>query len=446
MNKMHIFKKQDRYYIFDGSSFDAYRLPTEITEKLDVLNEEELKDIADSLKIQNKNYKSVSKRRVEENPDLCNRLILNITSKCNLACRYCYANEGAYGIENSKFLSEDTLENAMNSMIEMFKDGINYIQLFGGEPLFNKKILYNTVNRIKDIFKKRNLSCPKFLMVTNGTLLDDESIDFIVKNFESITISLDGNKYINDFNRRYTREDLSVYDSVKENMKKIKEKDKNFIVFCEATINKAHIDDYVKNKDINNFYSVMQLGFDYFQIAPVFGSNNEKVSLEYANPEDIKEYFDSIIERTYYDENGEIKQSMPSYNVYNCLKNKVAAGNGCGASQNDIAIDVNGDIYPCFMFIGSPEFLIGNVNDFNLEEALRKRKRIQDDMKSALHKDKCNECWAQDLCSLTYGHCMGEKYLVNNDLSKPVKLNCQLTKVVLERIIFEMIEYLNKKK
>jgi sulfatase maturation enzyme AslB (radical SAM superfamily) len=37
-----------------------------------------------------------------------------MTTKCNLRCKYCYADEGSYGFSDSKFIGEDVIDATIN--------------------------------------------------------------------------------------------------------------------------------------------------------------------------------------------------------------------------------------------------------------------------------------------------------------------------------------------
>lgn len=442
LGKKHIFKIHNKYCMFDGDNIEAYMFSKNISEKLNDLSKEELTKIENSLEV-----KSYEIKKLKINAKLCHRLTINMTSKCNLACRYCYANKGDYGQTVEMHISEQTVLNTIQAVTQIFPQGIEFIQFFGGEPLLNKELMFKVVPIINLVFKEKKLPLPKYVIVTNGTLVDDECIDFFVKYFESVTISLDGCKEINDYNRFYSlNSNESVYDKICETIKRIKEKDKNFNICCEGTINKAHICDYKKNKDVGNFYSVMKKGFDYFQASPVFGYNDDDVNLQNVDEKDILEYFDKLICKSIYKENGKIKKYIPSKDLYEILRDRIDVGNGCGANESDIAVDVGGNLYPCFMFIGDSDFFIGNVNNFDLNNCLSKRNIILQNMAKANKNEKCNSCWAEKLCSLSYAHCIGSKKIVNGDISKPIDLNCKISKKVLERLIFELIQLMEIKK
>lgn len=100
----------------------------------------------------------------------------NITGKCNENCLFCYRT-----IENE--LSFDDNKRIANVLIN---ENIKKITIAGGEPL-----LYEYLFDIAKYIKNRNSNI--FLSITtNGLLVEGDSIEKILKYFDSITLSIDG--------------------------------------------------------------------------------------------------------------------------------------------------------------------------------------------------------------------------------------------------------------
>ena len=93
------------------------------------------------------------------------------THKCNLRCKYCFAEK--YGYED--YLLDI---NKLKKYIELLAKKYKYINLVwhGGEPLVVPLDYY------KEIYKYCEKFDSKFIysLQTNGTLLNNENIDFLV--------------------------------------------------------------------------------------------------------------------------------------------------------------------------------------------------------------------------------------------------------------------------
>ena len=104
---------------------------------------------------------------------------------CNMKCKYCYG-EHSINIRNDCHvkLDEIALDKAL---AHIPKDKIGGITIWGGEPLFNKTQIEDTVTYIKDRFPKGHIN-----MMVNGSLLNDYWTKFIIDNQIVIGISHDG--------------------------------------------------------------------------------------------------------------------------------------------------------------------------------------------------------------------------------------------------------------
>ena len=71
---------------------------------------------------------------------------LYLTENCNLKCRYCYEGDG----KRKKMLNNDNLNKAVSFMIHNNPQGEKIdLTFLGGEPLLNKKMIYECINIIK---------------------------------------------------------------------------------------------------------------------------------------------------------------------------------------------------------------------------------------------------------------------------------------------------------
>lgn len=102
------------------------------------------------------------------------------TNRCNLTCSHCCTSCSPN--KQDKLTTEELLSIIDFIMTLNPKEMV----LTGGEPLIRKDFK-TIVEYIKYNFKNINL-----VLSTNGTLIDDNNIDFIVDNFHRIEISIDG--------------------------------------------------------------------------------------------------------------------------------------------------------------------------------------------------------------------------------------------------------------
>lgn len=126
-----------------------------------------------------------------------------ITTKCNLNCKYCLSDsgvEGTYGLKTKE---------AIEIINQLGKLGINRLDFTGGEPLVRTDL-------------EKLIQCAKYnhintIVTTNTILLNDENINAL-KLADLVQISIDGPKEIHNDQRQN-----DVFDKTIQNIKKLKE-------------------------------------------------------------------------------------------------------------------------------------------------------------------------------------------------------------------------------
>lgn len=101
-------------------------------------------------------------------------LELQLTDRCNLACRHCYL-----GKSKTRDLEVELAESVFNQFEELH--GLRMI-ISGGEPL-----LHPDFKKINEMLKNRSF---RSILLTNGTLLEKDNIDKL--NADEYQVSIDG--------------------------------------------------------------------------------------------------------------------------------------------------------------------------------------------------------------------------------------------------------------
>ena len=112
-------------------------------------------------------------------------LVLLLTERCNLACRYCYVGAGKSGRD----MDPETARNAL----AFFRPAGKRItvELAGGEPLLRFDLIRALVR------DRSGQAFFRFAVQTNGILLDAEKLDFFRRHQVGLGLSLDGPPGIN---------------------------------------------------------------------------------------------------------------------------------------------------------------------------------------------------------------------------------------------------------
>ncbi len=113
---------------------------------------------------------------------------LHVANACNLDCPYCY-------IRKCNKLMSEVIAEAYICKLEESASCHNIhevvIRFAGGEPMLQKKLIFELTGKITKRMQECNI-VSRFVLITNGTLLDESWIEFIKLNNVHISISLDG--------------------------------------------------------------------------------------------------------------------------------------------------------------------------------------------------------------------------------------------------------------
>jgi uncharacterized protein len=427
---VHVFNYKDtHYYIYDSGSgslhecdeLTAQFVKAKYEKKGDMpeLTEEKLKEIESDLAALAQQGLFL-REEVKTYPLKSNEvkaLCLHICHDCNLRCRYCFADEGAYHSAR-EFMSEETAKKAIDFLIANSGNRkILEVDFFGGEPLMCLQTIKNVVAYARGEAEKAG---KKFLFTTttNALLLDDDAIDFFNREMENVVLSLDGRKEVHDAIRK-TKNGKGSFDLVIENIKKFVRSRGGKSYYVRGTFTAKNLD---FSKDV---IFLAESGFDSISMEPVVTDIDDLEIKSEHIPTVLKEYenlCDKYLEKF---DNGE------GFNFFHfnvdldggvCLQKKVSA---CGAGNEYFSVTPNGDIYPCHQFAGDKNFLMGNVYDGKLDKNIREKFANS----CLFTREECGDCFAKFICS---GGCSANNYHFEGDINKPYKVTCEMMKKRIE--------------
>lgn len=413
---MKLMELNDDFLLFDGDLLKMYKIP-----------KDKLHEVHDYLE-------NPRERHFAEvgSLDRLGRLTLCVSSVCNLACKYCYESQQNFCEHKQAFISVETIQKAINFVFSQYCEGIGCVQFFGGEPLLNIKAIRYTIEYISEICLKRSIKPPAYTIVTNGTLINEETHNLFNQYFGRITISLDGRKEINDANRVFAKHAGSVYENVSANLTKFA-KDRKYLIDVQMTITECHLQNV--NSDIIDYLHIKKLGVTSVHITPLINTKDYQVAEREKYTSRIIEYFRKCYEHEmqYIDKTNYYKL----LSLVRILKEKTPSDHYCGAGFKDISIDVLGDIYPCFMFNDNPAFVMGNVLSDGKDFVANRDTYISNTIS---RNQKCANCWAHGICSSGHSGCIGAYYLENGRIDRPIEHNCALTKSVFENALCKIAQ------
>lgn len=345
-------------------------------------------------------------------------LCLHIAHDCNLACKYCFAEEGEYH-GGRVLMSYEVGKKALDFLIANSGNRVNLeVDFFGGEPLMNFQVVKDLVAYGRSKEKEFNKKF-RFTLTTNGMLLTDEVMEFANKEMANVVLSIDGRKEIHDF-MRPTRNGKGSYDLIIDKFKKMAEMRHQTNYYVRGTFTHYNLD---FSKDVLH---LADMGFKQISAEPVVAPDDMDYAIREEDLPQLFEEYDNLAKEMVKRE-----KEGNGFNFFHfmidltggpCLYKRLS---GCGSGTEYLAVTPWGDLYPCHQFVGMEQFKLGNV-DTGIEKT-----DIVDEFKlcNVYAKDKCKDCFARFYCS---GGCAANSYNFHGNLLDAYDIGCELERKRVE--------------
>ena len=355
---------------------------------------------------------------VKKRKTVVKALCLHIAHDCNLACKYCFAEEGEYHGRRA-LMSYEVGKQALDFLIANSGNRRNLeVDFFGGEPLMNWQVVKDLVAYGRQQEKLHNKRF-RFTVTTNGVLLDDEIQEFVNREMDNVVLSLDGRKEVNDRMRPF-RNGKGSYDLIVPKFQKLAESRGQERYYVRGTFTRNNLD---FSEDILHF---ADLGFKQMSIEPVVGEESDPYAIRTEDLPKIMEEYDKLakvmIDREKEGKGFNFFHFMIDLDGGPCVAKRLS---GCGSGTEYLAVTPWGDLYPCHQFVGKEEFLMGNVREGIV------RPEIRDEFKSCnvYSKKKCRDCFAKFYCS---GGCMANSYNFHGTIHDAYDIGCEMQRKRVE--------------
>lgn len=362
----------------------------------------------------------------KKRPTVVKALCLHIAHDCNLACRYCFAEEGEYKGRRA-LMSYEVGKQALDFLIANSGSRRNLeVDFFGGEPLMNFDVVKQLVayGREQEKIHDKNF---RFTLTTNGVLLNDDIMEFANKEMSNVVLSMDGRKEVHD-KMRPSRNGKGSYDLIVPKFQKFAESRNQTNYYVRGTFT-HHNTDFAED-----VLHMADLGFEQISVEPVVAPPEEAYAITEEDVPVICAEYDKLA-----NEMIRRKQNGKCFNFFHfmidltggpCVAKRLS---GCGSGTEYLAVTPWGDLYPCHQFVGNEDFLLGNVYEgvTNTE--------VQNEFKlcNVYAKEKCKDCFARFYCS---GGCAANAYNFSGNINGAYDIGCDLQRKRIECAIMLKVE------
>jgi len=319
---------------------------------------------------------------------------IDVTNRCNLKCKHCYANSSF----DSK-IPDITLKKFLEVLEELNGLGTYVISLAGGEPLLRSDLCEMT----KAIAEKNML----LFLNSNGQLLTLEYARRLKKNgVNHIEISIDGLEKNHDTIRGKGTFKKAVAGF--ENAQKAGLSVGIMTVICKQNLNDAE-------KLIDLFYKKKAIGIGFIRFKPV--GRGEEVRDWELSPLERKKLIESVYKKkVFYDrKNFNVKietplsilaaQNYPEFLKEHSYINKTIRG--CPGGMVSMHINADGTVTSCSQM----PLTVGSIYKSKIKD-LWNNSELFLKLRSRKYKGKCAKCRSLDIC----GGCRTAAYLASGDV------------------------------
>ncbi|CDF41766.1 putative uncharacterized protein [Roseburia sp. CAG:182] len=405
--------------------FEAHTTGEIVAALKDKYKEEEIKEACEEVSELKENQELFTPDEYEDyimdfkkRPTVVKALCLHIAHDCNLACRYCFAEEGEYHGRRA-LMSYEVGKAALDFLIANSGNRRNLeVDFFGGEPTLNFQVVKDLVKYGREQEKIHNKNF-RFTLTTNGVLLNDEIMEFANKEMANVVLSIDGRKEVNDRMRPF-RGGQGSYDLIVPKFQKFADSRNQNNYYVRGTFTHNNLD---FSQDVLH---LADLGFKQISVEPVVAQDTDDYAIREEDlPQLFAEYDNLAAEMVKRHKEGK------DFNFFHfmidleggpCVAKRLS---GCGSGTEYLAVTPRGDLYPCHQFVGNEDFLMGNVYDGV------KNTEIRDEFKccNVYAKEKCKECFARFYCS---GGCAANSYNFHGNITDTYDVGCELERKRVE--------------
>jgi uncharacterized protein len=337
------------------------------------------------------------------------RIVLNITNQCNLACTYCYEyseDRITQTAGREKFMSKEVAQASVDMLLEeSAQRPLIHVTFFGGETLLNFPVMRSTVGYARQRASEFGKEI-QFSLTTNATLLNEEIIEFLSENRIGVTVSIDGDRELNDRQRRF-HNGKGSYDVIVPKIQELLKRHRTNSIGARVTLTAGV-------SDVRRIYRHLteEIGFDAVGFSPATASPNRLYSI---GPQKMDSILDQFADLAWEYRDHAVNNRQHGFtNVSDSLKELhtgISKAYACGAGLGMLGVGTEGNLGLCHRFVDSPVGQMGNIKQGGIDRGARS------EFLNTHHigaRYDCHTCWARPTCA---GGCYHEAFIHHGSTS-----------------------------
>lgn len=270
---------------------------------------------------------------------------IGLSGACNHRCIFCAVDYMEY---KPTILDADLL---LKNIKIMAKGGVKSIIYAGeGEPMVNP--------RAAEIIRKTKESGIDAAMSTNGVLFTKERVDEALGSLTWVRYSIAGaTDETYEKIHQCKKGDLKrALDNMEYAVKVKKDNNLDTTLGAQLLLLPENRDEVVKLAKI-----IKEIGFDYFTVKPFsqHPSSKAKLQVDYSEAEEVRTELYQL--------------QTDDFNIF--FRSKSIENLGIEKPYHDCCglnfmayMDSKGEVFPCIVFMGNPDYMYGNINDKDFNE------------------------------------------------------------------------------
>lgn len=371
-----------------------------------------------------------------------------VTNKCNLACDYCYADEGSYGCAETT-MSIETIDGTFDLILDKYRDAIRKHSLkflnvnavcFGGEPLLNLKgverILFNQDKVARILAEEFSNTEIKVLqhINTNGYGINQEAKGYILRNRDKMELVFSFDGINHDLHRRGVN-GAPTAEKVIESIREFASQGLDISITCCVHPDEMGLFEENIKYITGLFGKEININFSFLRGSLHFRSFSREKKEYLYNGGEIREAARII---TSYMRAG--------YNIYSKKFDNIqerAYPFRCPAiGKSELCVMPDGNFYPCHNFVDD-KYVYGNVLE---DKRLELKNRLFDSyvaVRDIYRLEGCRNCCMKSICLSSFD-CPSHSLFDLHDICCKDDVICDFGRIVQYQLLLSTVMALRK--